>query len=80
MPGIMDEKDGYVRAEGTGSCAFACKAQASARVDVPTAPTTSHVIFPSIVGGYNMPGIMVQKDSYDRDEAADQAFRFGVML
>ena len=27
------------------------------------------VIFPSIVGGYNMPGIMVQKDSYDRDEA-----------
>ena len=26
-------------------------------------------IFPSIVGGYNMPGIMVQKDSYDRDEA-----------
>ena len=27
------------------------------------------VVFPSIVGGYNMPGIMVQKDSYDRDVA-----------
>ena len=24
--------------EGVGSCAYACKAQASARVDVPTAP------------------------------------------
>ena len=27
-------------AEGAGSCAYACKAQASARVDVPTAPKT----------------------------------------
>ena len=27
-------------AEGAGSCAYACKAQASARVDVPTAPMT----------------------------------------
>ena len=66
-------------AEGAGSCAYACKAQALARVDVPTAPMTlkytiehaddgsgackagfasdddPHVIFPSIVGGYNMP-------------------------
>ena len=78
-----------------GSCAYACKAQASARVDVPTAPKTleytiqhaddgsgmckagfasddaSHVIFPSIVGRYNMPGIMFgvdQKDSNSSDE------------
>ena len=94
MPGIMDEKEGCVDDEGAGSCAYACKAQAPARVDVPTAPTTleytiehaddgsgmckdtiehaddaPHVIFPSTVGGYNMPGTMVQKDSYDRDEA-----------
>ena len=27
--------------EGAGSCVYACKAQASARVDVPTAPMTS---------------------------------------
>ena len=27
-------------AEGAGSCAYACKAQTSARVDVPTAPMT----------------------------------------
>ena len=26
--------------EGAGSCAYACKAQASARVDMPTAPMT----------------------------------------
>ena len=63
MPGIMDEKDGYVRAEGAGSCAFAVSTGGCAH-----SSTTSHVIFPSIVGGY-MPGTMVQKDSYDRDEA-----------
>ena len=92
MPGPMDQKDSN---EGAGSCAYACKAQASARVDVPTAPMTSkftiehaddgsgmckagfasddasHVIFPSIVGVYNMPGIMFgmdQKDSNSSDE------------
>ena len=82
MPGTMDHKDSNEGAEGAGSCAYACKAQASARVDVPTAPKTleytiehaddgsgmckagfasddaPHVIFPSTVGGYNMPGIM----------------------
>ena len=93
--------------EGAGSCVYACKAQASARVDVPTAPMTSkytiehaddgsgmctagfasddapRVIFPSIVGGYNMPGIMFcmdQKDSNSSERGADQAFRIGVML
>ena len=43
---LMDELDidipelrkGLEGAEGAGSCAYACKAQASARVDVPTAP------------------------------------------
>ena len=83
MPGTMDQKDSNEGAEGAGSCAYACKAQASARVDVPTAPMTlkckagfasddaHHVIFPSIVGGYNMPGIMFgmdQKDSNSSDE------------
>ena len=82
MPGTMDQKDSNEGAEGAGSCAYACKAQASARVDVPTAPMTlkytiedaddgsgmckagfasddaPYVIFPSIVGEYNMPGIM----------------------
>ena len=72
--------------EGAGSCAYACKAQASARVDVPTAPMTSKyaiedaddasgmckagfagngaldAVLPSIVGGYNMPGIMFGMD------------------
>ena len=81
--------------EGAGSCVYACKAQASARVDVPTAPMTlkytiedadhgsgmckagfasddvPRVIFPSTVGGYNMPGTMFgvdQKDSNSSDE------------
>ena len=40
MPGTMDQKDSNEGAEGAGSCVYACKAQASARVDVPTAPTT----------------------------------------
>ena len=40
MPGTMDQKDSDEGAEGAGSCAYACKAQASARVDVPTAPMT----------------------------------------
>ena len=89
------KKDSNEGAEGAGSCVYACKAQASARVDVPTAPMTlkytiedaddgsgmckagfasddaHHVIFPSIVGGYNMPGIMFgmdQKDSNSSDE------------
>ena len=41
MPGTMDQKDSNEGADGAGSCASACKAQASAWVDVPTAPTTS---------------------------------------
>ena len=95
MPGTMDQKDSNEGDEGAGSCAYACKAQASARVDVPTATMTMkytiehaddgsgwckagfdsddapHVIFPSIVSGYNMPGIMFgmgQKDSSRSDE------------
>ena len=95
MPGTMDQKDSNEGAEGAGSCAYACKAQASALVDVPTAPMTlkytiehadegsgmckaeyasddaPHVISPSTVGGYNMPGIMFgmdQKDSNSSDE------------
>ena len=95
MPGTMDQKDSNEGAEGAESCAHACKAQASARVDVPIAPMTlkdtmehaddgsgmckagffsddaPHVIFLSIVGGYNMPGIMFgmeQKDSNSSDE------------
>ena len=56
MPGTMDQKDNNGRdeaqskrgklielrkwLEGAGSCVYACKAQASARVDVPTAPMT----------------------------------------
>ena len=40
MPGTMDQKDSHEGAEGAGSCAYACKAQASARADVPTAPMT----------------------------------------
>ena len=40
MPGTMDQKDSNEGAEGAGSCAYSCKAQASARVDVPTAPMT----------------------------------------
>ena len=40
MLGTMDQKDSNDGAEGDGSCAYACKAQASARVDVPTAPMT----------------------------------------
>ena len=38
MPGTMDQTDSNEGAEDAGSCAYACKAQASARVDVPTAP------------------------------------------
>ena len=95
MPGTMDQKGSNEGAEGAGSCAYACKAQASARMDVPTAPMTlkytiehaddgsgmckagfasddaPHVISLSIVGGYNMPGIMFgidQKDSNSSDE------------
>ena len=30
MPGTMDQRDSNVRDEGAGSCAYACKAQASA--------------------------------------------------
>ena len=95
MPGTMDQKDSSEGAEGAGSCAYACKAQASERVDVPTASMTlkytieyaddgsgvckaefasddaPHVIFPSIVVEYNMPGIMFgidQKESNSSDE------------
>ena len=93
--GISELRKWLEGAEGAGSCAYACEAQASARVDVPTAPKTleysiehaddgsgifktgfasddaPHVIFPSTVGGYNMPGIMFgmdQKDSNSSDE------------
>ena len=38
MTGTMDQKDSNEGAEGAGSCAHSCKAQASAPVDVPTAP------------------------------------------
>ena len=38
MPVTIDQKDSKEGAEGAGSCAYACKAQAPARVDVPTAP------------------------------------------
>ena len=38
LPGTMDQKDSNGGAERAGSCAHACKAQASARVDVPSAP------------------------------------------
>ena len=95
MPGAMDQEDSNEGAEGAGCCARACEAQASARVDVPTARMTlkytiehaddgsgmckagfasddaPHVIFPSTVGGCNMPGIMFgmdQKDSNSGDE------------
>ena len=84
--GIPELRKWLEGAEGAGSCAYACKAQASARVDVPTAPKTleysiehaddgsgmfktgfasddaPHVIFPSTVGGYNMPGIIFGMD------------------
>ena len=40
MPGSMEQKDSNVHDEGAGSCAYVCKAQASARGDVPTAPMT----------------------------------------
>ena len=33
MPGTMDQKDSNEGAEDAGSCAYACKAQASAGVD-----------------------------------------------
>ena len=38
------------------------------------------VIFPSNVGGYNMPGIMFGIDQKDSNSSADQAFGVGVML
>ena len=50
-----------VQALAVGNDSGMCKADFAS--DAPC------VIFPSIVGGYNMPGIMVQKDSHDRDEA-----------
>ena len=96
---LMDESDIIPELrewlEGAGSRVYASMAQASARVDVPTAPMTlqytighaddgsgmckagfasddaPRVIFPSIVGGYNMPGIMFsvdQKDNNSSDE------------
>ena len=89
MPGNVDQKDSNEGAEGAGSCAYDCKAQASARVDVPAAPMTSKyaiehaddasgmcktgfagndvldAVLHSIVGGYNMPGIMVGMDQTD---------------
>ena len=95
MPGTMDQKDSNEGAEGAGSCVYACKAQASARVDVPTAPMTfkytiehaddgsgmckagfasddaPRVIFPSLVGGYNMRGIMFGMDHKD-DNSSDE--------
>ena len=37
---ITELREWLEGAEGAGSCAEACKAQASARVDVPTAPMT----------------------------------------
>ena len=40
MPGTMDQEDSNEAAEGAGCCARACEAQASARVDVPTARMT----------------------------------------
>ena len=40
MPGTMDQKDSNEGVEGAASCVYACKAQASARVDVPRAPMT----------------------------------------
>ena len=82
MPSTMDQKDSNEGAEGAGSCAHACKAQASARVEHAddgngmckaeyASDDAPHVIFPSIVGGYNMPGIMFgmdQRDSNSSDE------------
>ena len=81
MPGTKDQKDSNECADGAGSCAYACKAQASARVDTPLKYTIEHaddgsgmckagfasddalhVIFPSIVGRNNMPGIMFGVD------------------
>ena len=82
-----------MKALRAGSCAYDCKAQTSARMDVPTAPMTlkytiEHaddgsgmckagfarddalcVIFPSIVGGYNMPGIMFGMDPKDNNSS-----------
>ena len=40
MPGTMDQKDSNEGAESAGSCGSPEKAQASARLDVPTAPMT----------------------------------------
>ena len=80
MPGTMDQKDSNEGAEGAGSCAYACKAQASAGVSTPLSTLTTEavcarldlpVIFLSIVRRYNMPGIMFgmdQKDSNSSDE------------
>ena len=42
MPGTMDQKDSNEGAEGAGSCAYACKAQASARVDKTLEYTNEH--------------------------------------
>ena len=102
MPGTVDQKDSNEGAEGAGSCAYACKAQASARVDVPTAPMTlkytiedagdgsgmckagfasddaPHVIFLSLVGGYNVPGIMFGMDQKDSNSDEVQIKRCNV--
>ena len=45
MPGTMDQKDSNEGDEDAGSCAYACKAQASARVGVQTAPEVCPEIF-----------------------------------
>ena len=98
----MDQKDSNEGVEGAGSWAYACKAQASARVDVPTAPKTlkytiehaddgssmckagfasddgPHVILPSIVGGYNMPGIIFGMDQKDSNSSDVQVKRCNV--
>ena len=83
MPGTMDQKDSTVRDEAqskprflsTLTTAAACARLNSASGDAP------RVIFHSIVGGYNMPGIMVgmdQKDSNSSDEVQSKRRKMSV--
>ena len=69
MPGTMDQKDSNEGAEGAGSCAYACKAQASARVDVPTAPKTLKYTIEHADDGSGM-----CKAGFDSDDAPHVIF------